>query len=69
MISPEELFRRFEYHAPDATRAQEHEDIRTAAKGLAKQLTAVLPPGREASLAITHLEEVVFWANAALARQ
>jgi len=29
----------------------------------------VVPDGREMSLAITNLEQVMFWANAALARQ
>jgi hypothetical protein len=36
---------------------------------LARFIDDTLPPGREKSLAITKLEEVMFWANAGLARQ
>jgi hypothetical protein len=28
-----------------------------------------LPEGREKALAVTHLEEVMMWSNAAIARQ
>lgn len=32
-------------------------------------LNARLPEGRETALAFTNLEQVMFWANAAMARQ
>jgi len=32
------------------------------------ELNEIIPDGREKSLAITHLEEVMFWSNAGLAR-
>ncbi len=35
---------------------------------MARSLDRWCPDSRELSLAITHLEEVVFWANAAIAR-
>lgn len=60
---------RFKFHPPkdDATRAA-HESIRGALKTVAHFVAGAIPPGREASLAITKLEEAMFWANAAIAR-
>lgn len=60
---------RFNYHAPDADRAAQHETIREELRQTAGVLNAILPEGREKSLAITKLEEAMFWANASLARQ
>ena len=59
---------RFEYHAPDDDKRVVHEEVRAACLRLATQLNDDLPDGREKSLAITKLEEVMFWANAAIAR-
>lgn len=64
-----DLKNRFGYHKP-AT--DEHRlDIETSRAfflDMARRLTALLPPGREASLAMTNLEQASFWANAAIAR-
>lgn len=62
------LENRFMYHAPDDAKKLLHEKIRTDCLSLALILDATLPAGREKSLAITHLEEVMFWSNAAIAR-
>lgn len=59
---------RFMYHKPDADTGNLHQDIRLACRNLALDLNERLPEGREKSLAITHLEEVMFWSNAAIAR-
>lgn len=67
-IKAEDLLRRFAYHAPDRARAELHEDVRAGIYSLARWLNETLPTGREASLVITHLEEAMFWANAAIAR-
>lgn len=68
MLDPVELYNRFEYHPPaNENIAQAHSRIREDCKTLALKLNT-LPAGREQSLAITHLEEVMFWANAAIAR-
>jgi hypothetical protein len=69
-VDLQDLKNRFEYHAPkdDATR-QLHEFVRDRCLSLAVALNDVLPEGREKSLAITNLEQVMFWANAAIARR
>jgi hypothetical protein len=69
-IGQEDLGNRFNYHPPQTKqRENEHSDVRQGCFVLALNLDALLPDGREKSLAITHLEQVMFWANASLARQ
>lgn len=68
-MSPEDLNNRFDYHAPDDARKRDHEDVRQTVKVAASNLNAMLPECREKSLVMTHLEEAMFWANAAIARQ
>lgn len=60
---------RFDYHAPDDERAELHADFRLVIKQLAEDIEA-LPdgPSREKALALTKLEEVMFWVNAHIAR-
>lgn len=60
---------RFTYHAPKEGQPLTYEQIREAAKSLALLIAGLCPDSRERSLAITHLEEVVFWANASIARK
>lgn len=45
-----------------------HEMVRDECAGLAHWLVDHTPAGRERSLALTSLEEVMFWSNAAIAR-
>lgn len=69
-ITPEDIERRFDHHPPpDEERVEAHQGVRTVLRETAKYIVARVPPGREASLAITKLEEAMYWANAALARQ
>ncbi len=66
----EELANRFKFHPATTERRQvAHESIRTSCGHLAQWMNDHLPEGREKSLVMTHLEEVMFWANAAVARQ
>jgi hypothetical protein len=67
-LDTNELIKRFTYHAPKGDQAQRYEFIRTVAGELAEVLVGQTPASREQSLAITALEESVFWANAAIAR-
>lgn len=64
-----ELQNRFAYHAPKEPRiAEAHKSVRDKCGELAHELNGLVPEGREKSLAMTHLEEVMFWANSAIAR-
>jgi hypothetical protein len=63
-----EIEKRFTYHAPKSNQPERYVVIRDMAKSFAIQLTASCPASRELSLAFTKLEEVVFWANASIAR-
>ncbi|KLI04518.1 MULTISPECIES: Acb2/Tad1 domain-containing protein [Mycolicibacterium] len=66
--STADLVHRFAYHRPDTEKVKAHEDVRARCGDLAHHLDHVLSGGREKALAITKLEEVMFWANAAIAR-
>ncbi len=45
-----------------------HQNVRSAVEEVMVDFDHLLPPGREKSLALTKLEEAMFWANAAVAR-
>jgi hypothetical protein len=59
---------RFTFHASTPETAALYEEIRGKAREYALWLNSVLPEGRDKSLAITHLESVVYSANASVAR-
>ena len=63
-----DLDNRFTYHPPTGDQANRYTTIRELAHDFAVTLDALCPDSRELSLAITHLEETVMWANAAIAR-
>lgn len=63
-----DLENRFTYHAPKEGQPQRYTELRDAAKHLAYIIKLGTPQSREQSLALTKLEEAVFWANAAIAR-
>jgi hypothetical protein len=58
----------FTYHAPKDDQAERYTDIRAEAKALATLIMSLCPRCRERSLALTKLEEAIFWANASIAR-
>lgn len=64
-----DLENRFTYYAPKEGQPALYENIRAAAKTVAFLFAEQVPPSREQSLALTHLEEAVFWANAGIARR
>jgi hypothetical protein len=68
-ILRERIERAFTYHAPKGDQAQRYEKLRFKAKELALLMTELCPDSRERSFAIGKIEEAVFWANAAIARE
>jgi hypothetical protein len=67
--SAADIDHRFDFHpATTAEKRAEHGSVRAACKELAHKFDRDLPPGREKALAVTKLEEAMFWANAAIAR-
>lgn len=57
----------FTYHAPTADQIPRYEHLRAKAHALAMIIVLETPPSREQSTALTKLEEVVMWANKAIA--
>lgn len=68
MFTKEELDKRFNFHPATPLSGPLHNGVRRMCRNLANVLVALVPDGREQSLAITHLEEVMYWANAGVAR-
>ena len=64
-----ELETRFTYHAPKGNQPTKYVSIRTLGINMAIGINEFCPDCRELSLAITKIEEAVFWANAAIARR
>ena len=58
----------FTYHSPFGDQPQRYVKIRDEAKALAITILRHTPPSKEQSLALTNLEQTIFWANAAIAR-
>lgn len=68
-LSEDELKNRFSFHpANTEEKRNDHTSVRTHCLELALYLGEKVPEGREKALAITHLEEVMMWANAGIAR-
>jgi hypothetical protein len=64
----DELKNRFTYHAPKGDQQERYESLRSAGLGLAAMIVTLTPGSREQSLALTNLEQALFWANAGIAR-
>lgn len=59
---------RFTYHPPKEDQSVRYNILRNQARSLAMDILTSTPVSREQSLALTHLEEAIFYANAAIAR-
>jgi len=63
-----DLKNRFTYHAPKGDQQPRYEFLRATALGLAVAISERVPAGRSRALALTNLEQAIFWANAGIAR-
>jgi len=69
-MQQDEIDNRFNHHPPATDeRANAHRQVRDLCAVLAEGLNVLVPEGREKALALTNLEQVMFWANAGVARQ
>lgn len=69
MIDPHDIAHRFAFHAATTDEKRDaHASLRQSCRRLADFLNEQLPDGREKAVVMTKLEEVMMWANAALAR-
>jgi len=70
-LTPEELERienNFTYHPPQGDQVEKYSVIRSMFRQTAAFLCRTCPQSRELSIALTHLEDAMMWANAAIAR-
>lgn len=67
-LSPQDLDVRFSAHSVSPIEANTITRLRWEARRFANIIVGAVPDGRERSLAITHLEEAIFWAVAGIAR-
>lgn len=65
----ESIENNFKYHSPKPGQNDKYEALRAKAKELAYMINDLCPKSREQSLAITHLEKSVMWANVSIARE
>lgn len=63
-----DLQNRFTFHPASVSQAALYESVREKALEFALWLDENAPDSRELSLALTNLDQVVFWSNAAIAR-
>ncbi|MEV3855485.1 hypothetical protein AB0J38_14295 [Streptomyces sp. NPDC050095] len=68
-IGAEELATRFTFHPATAEQAAKYEELRALALNFALTIDEHVPDSREKSLALTHLDETVMFANAGIARR
>jgi hypothetical protein len=68
MPNLDDLENRFTYHAPRPEQVEVYQRIRDTGHHFALMIDQEAPECRELSLAITHIEQAVMWANAAIAR-
>jgi hypothetical protein len=64
----EDLEKRFTCHAPKDGQPEKYNRLREWGKSMAYTIIENCPLSRERSLALTKIEEAIFWANASIAR-
>lgn len=64
----EMIANRFTYHPPKENQIERYNAIRAQGLKMAESIITLTPPGRERSIALTKLDELVMFMNAAVAR-
>ncbi len=67
MTMDADLVNRFSYHAPTRAAAKRHDQVNALTLELARRCARLAPACRELSVALTKLQEVRSWMNAAIA--
>ena len=67
-MNSDQINNNFKHHPSFGNQTFRYQLIRDTAKELAQLILRETPVSREQSLAFTNLEQAVFWANAAIAR-
>lgn len=69
-MDADDLRNRFMFHERSRTdNAAAHDHVRRLCLAAAQDLDELLPDGREKSIVMTHLEDVMMWSNASIARR
>ena len=68
-INEKEIDHRFKLHSCNEHLVENMANIRSKAAEFADLIGYLCPDGLEKSIAVTKLEEVMFWANVSIARQ
>lgn len=68
-IDHDELSHRFQFHPASTEDVRDrHQSVRELFEYAGHRAAVLCPESRELSLALTKIEEAMFWANAAVAR-
>lgn len=65
---PKDLSHRFTYHAPFGDQVERYQALRTLGRELAESIDAICPDSKEKDRALDALDQVIFLANASIAR-
>jgi hypothetical protein len=65
----DDLKKNYSFHSPKKEDVLKYKDLRDKTLYLASVIMDIVPESRERSLALTKLEECLFWSNAGLARK
>jgi len=62
-----DIERTYQHHVPFGTQIVRYQNIRDKAKEFALMVNSQCPESREKALALTNLQQAVFWMNASIA--